>query len=700
MMGDDDDLHNFINICDTIQEESTPNKIPLVKVSSKNKRPASNVPRIKSDIIQVKNNAQFPRGVSERKRKPDQTPVQALQVEPHQATINLPVSRRRQHQATVEALQDAPQRANYMATYHAKPYELDRRSDAVHPSIPQSHDSQHLFQSTTTEISSSSSIQQTTCPFEACNVHPRIIRAITANPKCNLLLSRPTIIQQNTWNQILHRFPSSTKDGSSSKYNYFIQSETGTDIFFFCLVSFCFSLFPVSVLFLHFLMMLSIFTLGSGKTLAYLVPILQFMAQRRSVNNNPSLSDVQTKEYHRQHLTAIILCPTRELTIQTGDLVHNLCMHSFPWMVSGTLSGGEKRKTEKALLRRGVHILISTPGRLLDHLHKTSNLLLSLQKFPLQWLVLDETDRLLMDGMSHVDLKNLNVETMIGSGGGGLQKQVQEIIQIIRHQGTHSWQSILVSATISDRLQLLAKKILSSSISDPWIYCSAKPTIEEKTACKDDHQRETNGITYNQVLTDKHIVSTSETSSIHDNENTLNHQFTESTPQQLTQLFMVVSMKLRLPALVAFLTTRIAHRERMVVFMSTCDAVDFYSKLLQSFPCIMKETTGRKRGETADLTDEKSTMLGIFGDCCSIYRLHGNVPHHERQRIVTHFSDVVSTSSPLQKKEPAVLFATDVAARGLNFPSIDWIIQYDPPCETSDYVHRAGRAARAGKSVT
>ena len=43
-----------------------------------------------------------------------------------------------------------------------------------------------------------------------------------------------------------------------------------------------------------------------------------------------------------------------------------------------------------------------------------------------------------------------------------------------------------------------------------------------------------------------------------------------------------------------------------------------------------------------------------------------------------------------------MLLATNVVARGLNFPSLDWIVQYDPPCETKDYVHRAGRSARAG----
>lgn len=49
------------------------------------------------------------------------------------------------------------------------------------------------------------------------------------------------------------------------------------------------------------------------------------------------------------------------------------------------------------------------------------------------------------------------------------------------------------------------------------------------------------------------------------------------------------------------------------------------------------------------------------------------------------------------RQETGILLCTDVAARGLDLPAVDWIVQYDPPTETAEYVHRVGRTARRGR---
>ena len=76
--------------------------------------------------------------------------------------------------------------------------------------------------------------------------------------------------------------------------------------------------------------------------------------------------------------------------IQTYDWFQKL-VHSFTWLVPGLLLGGEKRNKEKARLRKGITVLIATPGRLIDHLLHTKNLSLK----NVEWLVLDECDRML-----------------------------------------------------------------------------------------------------------------------------------------------------------------------------------------------------------------------------------------------------------------------------------------------------------------
>ena len=84
------------------------------------------------------------------------------------------------------------------------------------------------------------------------------------------------------------------------------------------------------------------------------------------------------------------MAPTRELAQQIYSVLESLC-RGCNWIVPGIVTGGEKKKSEKARIRKGINILVATPGRLADHIDNTESLDLS----EVRWVVMDEGDRLM-----------------------------------------------------------------------------------------------------------------------------------------------------------------------------------------------------------------------------------------------------------------------------------------------------------------
>ena len=507
-------------------------------------------------------------------------------------------------------MNDEEERAKYMAEFHARPMELDRRSGARSTTIV-SKESSHIF---TNDNRSNS--------WESLNIYPRLIRTLLSPTFGNL--EKPTTIQSNT----IRAFQESTfaviredskrnnTDGKKEKKNVLVHSET-----------------------------------GSGKTLAYILPILQSLSFGDKVDIDYKTEKPARVSRSEMGCRCIILCPTRELASQTLQVLEILCQANFPgWIVPGGLLGGDSRKSEKASLRKGLAIIVATPGRLLDHLNKTQCLALSL-KGKLKWLVLDEADRLL-------DM--------------GLGDQVRQIVQWIwaneacsSHQQPW-WRSVLVSATVTPSVQALAKE---------RILCGNQEWIWVKGESKD---KKTKGLVQERNTRDGAIKNDVD-------------DFAQSTPRQLAQFHLTVTAKLRLSALIAFLVQRVSKGERTVVFMGTCASVDFHHQLFNAFEDSLWDDDNA--GE-----DGINQAKGLFGQKARVFKLHGSVSHSKRSQTMKEFNAKITIDSQKTKSRADILLTTDVSARGLNLKGVDWTVQYDPPCEISDYVHRVGRAARAGKA--
>lgn len=129
-----------------------------------------------------------------------------------------------------------------------------------------------------------------------------------------------------------------------------------------------------------------------------------------------------------------------------------------------------------------------------------------------------------------------------------------------------------------------------------------------------------------------------------------------STPDKLEQNYIVCNLEDKIEFLWSFVKS---HKFRKIlIFLSTCKQVKYIYNLF----CKLRPG---------------SPLMALYG---SLHQL-------KRMSIYDEFCS----------KQNVVLFATDIAARGLDFPNVDWVVQLDCPEDGNTYIHRAGRTARYNK---
>lgn len=298
---------------------------------------------------------------------------------------------------------------------------------------------------------------------------------------------------------------------------------------------------------------------GSGKTVAFLLPALQAMLSRAPVNP--------------QSTRMLILTPTRELARQIVKNAEQLL--KFTGMKVGIICGGEELKYQKAMLRKNPEILVGTPGRMAEHV-----MLKSTEFSGLEFLVLDEADRML-------DM--------------GLSEDVLKIAATCRAER----QTLLFSATMEQKgLRHLIKQVILGEAEE--IYLDEKPNaIIQQMMLADDYKHK-----------EKLLIALLEKASF----------------------------------------------EKAVIFTNT-------------------------KARAAQL--DNFLRYHKYRVSC----LHGDITQDQRKITLEHF----------RQGRTQLLVATDVAARGLDIPGVELVVNIDVAHSGDDYLHRIGRTGRAdseGRAVT
>lgn len=306
---------------------------------------------------------------------------------------------------------------------------------------------------------------------------------------------------------------------------------------------------------------------GSGKTLAFIVPLVEILLKRQSQN-----------QWRPTEIGALIISPTRELAFQISEVLSKFLAHEdLSFLKQQLIVGGNNIEDDiKSLIKNPPTVLVCTPGRLGDLMERKGELNLPARVKTLEFLVLDEADRLL----------DLGFKTTINTILSYLPRQ--------RRTG-------LFSATQTTELTDLIRAGLRNPV----------------------------------------LVSVKEKSNI-------------NTPVLLKNFYKIVEPNEKLHDLLTFLNK--TEFTKVMIFFPTCACVEYWQEILPHFY-------------------KQSNIFGI----------HGKMKNR-RHKIVEKFRGA----------DKAILLSTDVLARGLDIPEIDWVVQWDPPSNATSFVHRVGRTARQG----
>ncbi|KAL6939838.1 hypothetical protein ACO0RG_003685 [Hanseniaspora osmophila] len=358
---------------------------------------------------------------------------------------------------------------------------------------------------------------------------------------------------------------------------------------------------------------------GSGKTVAFVIPILE-----RLLNELTNTKTGKLDKLPKGHFHTLVIAPTRELSSQIHSVLEYflefyesevqkndeenteeekdtatlgtdvVTQQHFGDISSMLLVGGDSKKTIRedyqSFMEKKPQILIGTPGRVLDFLK-----IQYISTKSCNCVVLDEADRLLDESFL---------------------KDTEKILQMLPKQRRTG----LFSATISSA----GLAIFKTGMRNP-VKVSVKPSLVKNV-------RNVGGVQSGSV--------------------------SRKNPTKLEINYVVLKPEYKLKLLLKIFQD--FKYKKIITYFPTCLCVEFFYKIISHLKPDLK-----------------------------IYSLHGKLNTNARQKTLDNFTSNLN---------PCILLTTDVAARGIDIPHVDMVLQMDPPTDSDIFLHRCGRTGRANQS--
>jgi len=429
---------------------------------------------------------------------------------------------------------------------------------------------------------------------------------------------------------------------------------------------------------------------GSGKTGAFSLPLLQILLNRKRPG---SVMQQELEDESKGIVSSLILCPTRELAVQTGNVIERLVSY-LPWKHRSAISvevihGGVPMEPQVSKLAKrrqsgtNVDILVATPGRLNDVLrHKDKvdptisamerrimdafdakteakansggkkrkgkrggNIAYSLSLADIQEMDLDRVDD---DGRATLDQLLLNLDYICFDEadrllGGAFKEEMDELLSLFPKKSEMHVKTLMVSATFPEQIEERVDRVLSRLSAGSPLRVSTSVAMLQRVPTVDDENDES-------ALSNRQQKRLAHTTPI--------TTVASDTAPRIQHRAIKLNERDRTQALRHLLETNYEW-DRVLVFVATRYASEHVTRKLRRYNIQAAE-------------------------------LHGKLDQDARDRRLKSF----------RSGKTQVLISTDLAARGIDVEGLPVVINYDLPRSAADFTHRTGRTGRAGKSGT